>query len=515
MKGFKSFLSKNRFPLLMLSIYGVASFIFLERFPFMHSDEAWLSGLSQTVLKEGRLDLTEPFFDLYPRNPHAVKLVFVGIQALAINFFGHTLRAARSISLAAALLSLVFFFGILRNRFSSRRYALMFTMLLAVDIQFIYASHFARQEMLLALTSLAAYAYLTQMDPRTPWEYACLAAILSIGIGIHPNSFIVALPFGLILLHRRADGKAGNKGVLSFIAVLAAAALFFVFLSLRLDPDFIKNYTAYGETLGVTENLADKLFQLKFFYLKLFHRVSGTYYTPDIRLQLLLMGAAALFGLLRLIRPKENCFPAYPLLGLAGINLGYFLVGRYNQTSIIFLFPWFYLLLAELLSSARPLRLKILGSLLGVTLAASSCFLISESPGKDYGGYLDKISSLVPQDARVLSNLNTAYYFSPDRLFDYRNLAHLGENGLGFEDYIHKNRIEYILYPEEMDVIWNTRPVYNSLYGNLSGYYESMQTFFDDSCRLEGILPDGDYPMRIVRFMGQKEWTLRVYKVLP
>jgi hypothetical protein len=513
MERSNSFIKKHGIFILMLFIYAVANIFFLEQFPFMHSDESWLSGLSQTVLNEGRFDLTEPFYDLYPRNPHAIKIFFVAIQAFVINLFGHSLFNMRMISLVSSLLSLSFFYRIIINRFYNRNFALLATGLLAVDIEFIYASHMARQESILLLISLAAYDYFMRKSPPTTGSAAMLAVILALGIGIHPNSFIISIPFGLMLFYRFLKDRARGIDLLAFTVVLGGGAAFFIALSLRMDPGFIGNYAAYGQTLGVTESLLSKLLQIKMFYQKLFHQVSGTYYTPDIRLQLLLMIPTSIWGMARLVKSKGASGEAYPILGLIGINLGYLLVGRYNQTSIVFLFPWFYLLTAELLYPLKKHRNAILGILLAATLSIS-CFHIAIHPGKDYSAYLEKISSQVPEDARVLANLNTGYYFNPDNLRDYRNLAHLRENSLSFGDYIDMNQIEFILYPEEMDIIWNTRPVYNSLYGNPADYYESMKTFLDENCMLVGSFTDDTYPIRIVRLMGQKERTLRIYKVL-
>ena len=513
MKKFKASLKSHRAFLFMLFLYGLTGIFFLDQFPFMHSDEAWLSGLSQTVLSEGRFDLTEPFFDLYPRNPHAIKVIFVAIQAFTINLFGHSLFSMRMISFVAGLFSLCFFYRIMLKRFANKTFALLATSLLALDIQFIYASHMARQESILLLISLLAYSFFIRTNETSILDAALLALILSIGIGIHPNSFIISIPFALMLTYRFLKGKATFRALLIFIAVLGGAAAFFIVLSLGMDPGFIGNYAAYGKTLGVTQSLVSKLSQIRFFYQKLFYQVSGTYYTPDIRVQLLAMIPVSIWGLVRLLKSKGKSFSAYPLLAIIGINIGYLLVGRYNQTSIVFLFPWFYMLLAEILYSFRKERRAILALFMAITLSIT-CFSIGIHPGKSYSSYLDKISEWVDKDANVLANLNTGYYFKPDNLYDYRNLAYLKESSLSFDDYIYNNHIEFILYPEEMDIIWNTRPVYNSLYGNPSDYYEAMNNFLDKSCLLVGTFTDDTYPVRIVRLMGQKERTLKIYKVL-
>ncbi|MEG0020453.1 MAG: 4-amino-4-deoxy-L-arabinose transferase, partial [Oscillospiraceae bacterium] len=55
-------------PLAYLLVYFCVGLIFLVDFPFVHSDEAWLGGLSREMLARGSLSVTEPFFDLKVRH---------------------------------------------------------------------------------------------------------------------------------------------------------------------------------------------------------------------------------------------------------------------------------------------------------------------------------------------------------------------------------------------------------------------------------------------------------------
>ena len=87
------------------------------------------------------------------------------------------------------------------------------------------------------------------------------------------------------------------------------------------------------------------------------------------------------------------------------------------------------------------------------------------------------------------------------------------ENKLSFADYINKNKIEYIIYPEEMDFIYNSRPSWNILYGNLYPYYSEMQQFLKQKTKLIKIFSSSTYGMRIVRKIGQKDWSVKIYKV--
>ncbi|HHT50925.1 MAG TPA: 4-amino-4-deoxy-L-arabinose transferase, partial [Eubacteriaceae bacterium] len=75
------YLLRNRlkfkyFIYIYLLVYFILNILFLVDFPFVHSDEPWLSGLSRAMMESRSLAVTEPFFDSFERNPHSIKLIF-------------------------------------------------------------------------------------------------------------------------------------------------------------------------------------------------------------------------------------------------------------------------------------------------------------------------------------------------------------------------------------------------------------------------------------------------------
>ncbi|RAK04194.1 hypothetical protein C8C77_104177 [Halanaerobium saccharolyticum] len=148
-----------------------------------------------------------------------------------------------------------------------------------------------------------------------------------------------------------------------------------------------------------------------------------------------------------------------------------------------------------------------------IILSLNTVITVFNDSHYNYQDYLQQIAEVVPEDTRVLANLNTDYYFKNGSLFDYRNLDYLEENNLSFSQYIAKNEIEYIIYPEEMDFIYNSRPTWNILYGNLYPYYSDMQQFLEQETKLIKSFSNSTYGMRIVREIGQKKWSVKIYKV--
>ncbi len=559
--------------------YFVVNTLFLSQFPFIHSDESWLSGLTRVFIEFKSLAATEPFFDLLPRYPHAIKVVFHILQMPFLLLFGYSPFAARLLSLAAGTAALWIFFRLLRRRAPSA--AVPVTLLLAIDIQFIYAAHFARQEILLVLCLVLALLFCSRgeipqgsadrkeepepgEDPgqaagpfRSSW-HRLSAAVIGLSIGIHPNSFLIALPIGAFLLidavppllsegtgpRHVQRGRFAVRRLTEYVGILALFAALFVGLSCLMDPDFLTNYRSFGESVGVGEPLYMKLFRFPDFYIKLYRRISGTYYTPLIRLQFFLFAAAVLTAPLVMILHRPARRPLLKVLtAIFFINIGTLVLGKYSQPSIILHFPLYYLLIGIILDSmaakcpkgmrrsaagrkrGSPCPMVVLAAVIltGASIANTGCNLAMEFhltgskrdvPFETYRSYTRNIAGYLSPDTPVLANLNSGYYFDPGRLHDYRNLVYLDDAGLSFEQYIYSNGIRYIIYPEEMDIINQRRPVWNILYGNVHEYYDEMQDFLEKKCVPEGEFESPVYGMRIVRYSGTRTWKVRVYRVL-
>ncbi len=521
----------NKAIYLFLIIYFLINLTFLTSFPFIHSDEAWLSGLSRNILEKKDLSVTEPFFDLYPRHPHAIKIIFHLLQIIFLKIFSYHVFTFRLISLLAGTVTLFFFYKLSLLICSNKKFALPGTVALGINIQFIYASHFARQEIILVLLLIAALYYyfyshniFSPVNSNKPTEEEqkkkiqklypdiITGIILGAAIGIHPNSFIIALPLIFIYIyHLSFTNKIDIKNFFAFIITLSAFALGFILISFSFDPNFIHHYTGYGRKLGVLSPFTLKLDRLYYFFRKVFYRVSGTYYIPALKLQFIAFSILTIYSLIKLLFTR-NRINILLLLSLLAINTGYVFIGRYNQTSIIFLFPFFYLLAINIFNNSKTGK-YIFASVFIIIIAVNTAFNLYSDMDFTYNNYLEEISSAVSKDSTVLANLNCEYYFKNGKLFDYRNLAHLEENGLDFKEYIEKNNIEYIIYPQEIDFIYNTRPVWNILYGNIYPYYSDMQNFLQNNCYLIHQFAAPIYAMRIVRYTGEKNWQVKIYKV--
>ncbi len=506
--------------IVLIFAYVIINLVTLTKFPFVHSDEPWLSGLSRNILEKGDYSVTESFFDLKARYPHAIKIIFHTIQIIFIKLMGYSIFTFRFISLIFGILSLVFMYKLCKLIFSSKFSAWTATVLLALDVQFIYASHFARQEIIILFILLLGLWYKFKHNENLSLKHdLILGCIVGLSIGIHPNSFLISLPFGFIYLYEIFFAKKRKLvNLFTLVGAVLCFAVLFAGISLYFDPNFIRNYSKYGNEFEVFNPLTSKIEEIKLFYQKLYYQVSGTYYTPNIKLQFYLFSMAFILSIIKLFAGNDAVETKRKLISIiltiAAINAGIIIIGRFNQTSIIFVFPMFYMLIAYLLESIPRLQRHIVTCVLVIAIAGVTALNYLEYRNSSYEKYLDQLSLVVSPHAETLGNLNTEYYFENGKLHDYRNLTYLKQKGMSFEEYIRNNNIEYIVYSEELDLIHNLEPKWDGIYGSMD-YYDEMNSFIDKSCKLVSTYSDAYYGIRIVRYIGLKPWQIRIYKVMP
>lgn len=504
-------------PVLIL-LYILLNLATLTRFPLMHSDESWLSGLSRHILITGDWSGTEPFFDLKPRNPHALKIIFHSLQMLVIKLFGYTLFNIRLLSLVFGLATLYSFYRLCRLVLPDEKWAPWASFLMGIDIQFIYASHFGRQEIILLWVMVCGvYFYFKNLPAHHYRHDLILGALAGISMGIHPNSLMIILVFCGIYLSQLMQKKSSLRSLLILGSGFAIPVLCLILLSFRLDPNFLSNYFTYGhEQFKVLSPFPARLVRLALFFKAIFLRQGGTYYLPEIRIQSILLTIIVLLGLVtfRHNRKDRKAPPSWLIASFSGIIVGLIVIGRYNPTSVVLTTPLIYLLIGFSLTNIPKDYVKIIAPLLALAIFISTLINIYPYLKYDYHSYLGKITAVVSPDRKVLASLNTEYAFEDGKLLDLRNLSFLKRQGLTFAEYISRNQIEYIIYPEGLDFIYRHRPKWNGVYGHLP-YYHEMQLFLAEKSRLVFVFEAPAYGMEIPAYVGRRNWRVFIYQVLP
>lgn len=192
--------------------------------------------------------------------------------------------------------------------------------------------------------------------------------------------------------------------------------------------------------------------------------------------------------------------------GAAGVTAGMMIIGRYNQTGILFLFPFGYMAAALVLELFEGVVKKGLWALLlAAVLGLSGTQVWGETKKGNYEEYGEQIEQLIPKGARVLGNLNMEFFMDYDCLRDYRNLPYVLEEG-GLKEYLEENHIEYIVYHQELDYLLEHRPYYNVIYGNVM-FAEELKEYCEKNCEIIGSFVDPWYGIRVAGLRGQQEYA--------
>ncbi len=511
MKRIKRITQPDTLIILYLILYFLINLIFLVDFPYVHSDESWLSGLSRNILMSGDIKVTEPFFDAYNRYPHAIKLLFHLLQAGFIKIFGYHIFSFRLISLFFSIATLSAFYRLSKIILRSENLSLFTTILVSLDLQYLYASHLARQEIIILFAFiLSAYLLIRGIDDHHYSQDIKIAVIIGLCIGFHPNSFILAITIGLLYLFYIHKKKLYSKNLFILISIISLFAILFIGISLYMDPDYFSHYFQHGKNFGVFNGFLNKIANFFTFYKNVFLGRSFEYYLPQIKFQLLLFAFIFLLSIVYFFRkPTKVWFSKLePLVILVlGINLGLFLIGRFNVTSIVFIFPLMYLLTLAWLENLNKKR-QYSGLLILIIVLNTILFI----PHYDYRypDYLNQISRSTDKDERVLANLNSEYFFENGKLLAYRNLQYLN---ISFDDYIRSNEIDTIIYYQELDYIAQNSPTYNVMYGDLSDIYPEMKAFLNSQCIAVDRFTNTTYGTNLANLIDEREWEIIIYRV--
>ncbi len=526
-------------PIILLILFGIVNLLTLTKFPLMHSDEAWIGGLTRHMMQEGSLLVTEPFFDVFPRSLHLIKIGFHLLQMPFIFLGDFSLFALRFLSLAFSLLCLFLILAIYKTwqeptkKTTSLQEAMIMLAFMSHTIFFL-AARFARQEMVLLTLFLLVFLTLlrlaNQNNPTTnnQTRYTLIITLwIGLAMTIHPNSLLLAISAGLGYLYLIWIKKINWRQICLLISLVAIYATILLLGSLYINPDFLNGYLSYGQTLGVQNSLIDKILQFPLYYQKIFQQIGATYYLPNIKILLTLLFMSTTVGLIISIYsltknshwhslPKEMANIMLTIF-ILGIHAGLILIGRYNTQYI--LFPMVFSLMQTLLIvdmiiekiNIHYQKWMFTGFMsLLIFLQFFNLFNnIKEHPQHDYPSYLNELASVLNPHTKTLGNLNAGFFFDDEALMDIRNLAFLPEN-MTVAQYLEKNDIQAIVWLEEMDYIYRNPDPWTILYGPMD-YIPPLRTIIEKDYELTHQFESPGYGMRIIRYLDGYPWQVKVY----
>lgn len=534
------------FAILWLISYILVNVFTLELFPLMHSDESWLSGLTRSIFSIDHSSSTEYFFDLYPRYPHAIKFLFHGLQQVSIKLFGYSLFSIRFLSLILLMFSLFMFYKVLQVfSFSIRHMPILGSILFGSDIQIIYAGHFGRQEILLcALLLVSTYVYhnMLRATEKTYGYSIILGVLTGCAWWIHPNALLITGCFFVWFLFDLLITKMISKSdFLIWFGIHVLCIISVIVMSLYMDRSFFTHYINYGKTLGVQDVFGTKISRFPLFIYKLFKQISGTYYTPPIHIQSVIFLSSMSMSIYILvkqcikkivrrtgktirIKKASSDFQALQrvTLGILTMVFCLILIGRYGQPSIVLFFPFSWLLFfllcsyieKHVFSNLKCVKIILLALIISIS-SISLLEIKSISQTEDtYRAYVTWLQTEIPENTsdKILGNLNTEFAFTENRFVDWRNLSYLSSKGISLEEYLEAKNIAYIIYTDEIDYVYENRPLWNSLYGNTAGYYQDLKHILQNSI-LVSTYSSNNYACRISLLQNTRNWTAYIYTI--
>ncbi len=483
----------------------------LSWYPFVHSDEAWLASLSRTMWSGGA---TEEFFRLTPRHPHALKTLFHLLQGPLVTRWWAA-PAARLPSLIAGI-GVVGTVAALLLRLGVRRWVVLaVTVALALDPQLFSISHLGRQEALITVVMVAAVLLLVRTG-----SVAAAATVIGVSIFIHPNAFIAACGVFPWVPSRERP----LRRVLVFTAVLAGWALLAVAASYALDGDFLRNYLAFGESVGVTAGPLQRLALFREYFYKLATGVAGTYYLPPVALQFAVLALVVPLGLLG----AGGGAGRRGALSVLAVAAGIFMVGKYSPPGVVFLFPWIYVTAALVAENRVPpgrvasVPVVVLVSALAVISAVQLGVELARWYPHRYERYIAPIREVIPPGEIALTNLNSAFAFGPGEIRVWRDLGGLPpvddappellQRPLAM--FLHNERVQWVVLPaDELVLIYRERPVWNDVYGNPHRFYPDLLEILQDHAELVTRFEAPIYGMRLVPFMQRGPHYVEIYRL--
>ena len=79
-------------------------------------------------------------------------------------------------------------------------------------------------------------------------------------------------------------------------------------------------------------------------------------------------------------------------------------------------------------------------------------------------------------------------------------------------EYLERNEIEYIVFHEELDYLWEHRPYYNVIYGNVM-FVQELKNYCEDYCEEVGSFQNSRYGIRVARILDQEDYAkVTVYR---
>lgn len=481
---------------LFLLCFIAFQIFYLNQWPTVHSDELWLSHLALSMRDNLQFWQTEPFFDLYPRVVHPFRWAYVGLQIVYMTLFKHPLYSARLLSLTFATLSLAL---------SKKIGGLRLSLLLALNITFLYSAHIARQESIMLFLMLLAYYFINKKQVFNT------SLVIALAIGVHPNAFLIAVGTFCVSMCLLWFKEVTWHHPMKLVVYTSFFAGLYAIVGYLMNPHVFSEYYAFGASLGADAPLLGRFEGFYWFLYKLYHQIGGTYDMLSLKTYFFMALGIVPCLFIAKKRGDQSLYPPFSML--IGIATASIIIGRYNTLSIVFWMPWVIMIYINTLSGfKRQLRTALLAILILInasnTLSNLKSYQDDRPYEKAYAQMVSEIRASTPLDVAVLGNLNTIEAFDGKPFYDVRNLAFAPD----VVAYLSERSIGYVIWHEELDYIIRNAPKWDFLYEGTDQLI-ALKHYLDSHARLVQTIENPTYAMRISKYSGTYPWRTFIYEI--
>ena len=467
---------------ILLGVYGVVFFLMhlysLDMAPNpVQMDEPWLSDAALQFLKNGRFGFSI-FGDLFSLDKDVgYGNIHLFAEAMMFKLFGFGLYQARLVSFLSGLL-LIWFTYLLGKKLYDRRTGIMSAVLFSLSGMFIDVSHFARQEMMLALFMAASlYLYLLAKEKRSKILYFITGLLLALSLDVHLNGVAMIISIGVLFLWEYKGRVFKEKSFWFILCGLFLGVIYFfgvhrLFLY-QWNTEYFRGSHG-GSPIFAIMNFGEFLRVLLLTSKTYLSYFTGGQFRHKIVISLFIIFAIASAS----YRRREADKILLLILGVFGIFYFLIFTNPFLLSYWVYVYPFFYILIsASIFSLIKDYQIGIrkwrtyekkvyigLAVLMAILLIGAGRYakwtykvFAGSSDARDsyyYYNYLDKLKTHIPEDAVVLGHVKWFYGFYRQPYiatfyFEWvartKNEKIRKEYGQNFAEAIEKRGIEYII----------------------------------------------------------------------
>jgi len=442
-------------------IYVIINLVYLDKYPLIWADDAFLTEVSYNFLKTGNFgSILCTGYGLEKSH-----VVYGRIYLLAVAgsyyLFGVGPFQARIVSFLCGLVVLFLTYSIAKRLFNEK-VAMFSSAFLGLTHIFIVHSHMARPDIVVAMfILLTIHLFLLAKEKMSLRLYFLCGLVASLTIDVHPPGGIAIVTLGsLVLLHIKSLNK---KIILITGAGVILGLLWWIYMHILTDPaTFFWQWGSYWSKfepppahgfslIEIFKNEAKRY--VEFFWKGRFHR--------NMFLLVLFVFSTISAAILSI---RQKSYPHGLLLTVlfSGIITLTFVVPNKTTFYFIYIFPVLSVLSADSLFRSIKNSQTLLRTAGVVLLTGTFLVFTSENVYKlvkfreaNYYSFVGKLKQHIPENATVLGK--AAYWFGFTKqsyyLDYYANFLYCENNKpvlkCNLLEFIKKNKIDYLIADEE------------------------------------------------------------------